>query len=116
MSRFAFGPRRLAQGQADPKMSASRLRFEDFDAAAMRVHELRHHREADSSAFHVATLRRLSLVERLEDSVALFGRYTRPAIHDVQYQLLAFTAGVNRDCAAARGEFDCIGQEIVEDE
>src|ERR1700675_1073567 len=111
MSRFAFGPRRLAQGQADPEMSASRLRFEDLDGPAMRVHELGHHRQTDSRALHVAPLRRLALVERLEDSLALFRRYTRPAIHDVQYQLLSFTAGMNRDGAAARGKFDCIGQE-----
>src|SRR5450631_3343587 len=90
----------LAQRQTDPEVRAPRFCLENLDAAAMRVHELRDHREADSGALHVAALRGLALVKRFEYAVALFGRNAGPAVHDVQYQLLAHAAGENRDRAA----------------
>src|ERR1700692_3040664 len=112
-------PRRLgclAQRKTDPEVRAPRLCLENLDAAAMGVHELRDHRETDPGALHMAALRGLALVKRFEYAVALFGRNAGPAVHDVQYQLLTLTAGVNRDRAAPRGEFDGIRQEIIEDE
>src|ERR1700675_4872676 len=106
----------LAQRKTNPEVRAPRLCLENLDAAAMRVHELRDHREADSGALHMAALRGFALVKRFEYAVAFLGRNAGPAVHDVQYQLLTLTAGVNRDRAAARGEFDGIRQEIIEDE
>src|SRR6266700_5340334 len=106
----------LAQRKTDPEVRASRLCLENLDAAAMRVHELRYHRETDPGALHMAALRGLALVKRFEYAVAFFGRNAGPAVHDVQYQLLALSAGVNRDRAASRGEFNGIRQEIIEDE
>src|SRR5450631_471710 len=116
---MSSGTRRLgclAQRKTDPEVRAPRLCLENLDAAAMRVHELRDHRKADPGALHMPALHGLALVERFEDAVAFFGRNAGSAVHDVQYQLLALAAGVNRDRAAARGEFDGIRQEIIEDE
>src|SRR5258708_23439092 len=106
----------LAQRKTDPEVRAPRLCLENLDAAAMRVHELRDHRETDPGALHVAALRGFALIKRFEYAVALFGRNARPAVHDVQYQLLTLAAGMNPDRAAPRGEFDGIRQEIVEDD
>src|ERR1700722_2110842 len=106
----------MAQRKTDPEVRPPRLCLENLDAAAMRVHELRHHRKTDSGALYVAALRGFTLVERFEYAVALFGRNARPAVHDVQYQLLTLAAGMNPDRAASRGEFDGIRQEIIEDE
>src|SRR5580693_351448 len=106
----------LAQRKADPEVRAHRLGLENFDAAAMRIHELRDHRETDPGALHMAALRRLPPIKRLEYAIAFFVWDAGPTVHDVQYQLLTLTAGVNRDRAASRGELDGIRQEIIEDE
>src|ERR1700693_2067244 len=106
----------LAQRKTDTEVRAPRLCLENFDAATVRGHELCDHRETDSGALYVAALRGLALVKRFEYAVAFFGRNAGSAVHDIQYQLLPLTAGVNRDRAASRREFDGIRQEIVEDE
>src|SRR5438270_9399104 len=97
-------------------MRPSRLGLEDLDAAAARVDELRDHGKADSGASDMAALRGLALVKGLENSIALFGRDAGPAVDHIQYQLLAFGAGLNRYRAAARGELDGIRQQVVENE
>src|SRR6202166_474473 len=106
----------LAQRETHPEVRAPRFCLENLDAAAMRVHELSDHRETDPGALHMPALRGLALVKRFEYAVAFFGRNAGPAVRDVEYQLLTLTAGVNRDRAASRGEFDGIRQEIIEDE
>src|ERR1700675_3256533 len=106
----------LAQRKTNPEVRAPRLCLENLDAAAMRVHELRDHRETDSGTLHMAALRGLALVKRFEYAVAFLGRYAGSAVHDVQYQLFALTARMNRDRAAPRRKFDGVRQEIVQDE
>src|ERR1019366_10570273 len=93
----------LPQGQADPKMRAPRLGFEDFDGAAVSVHELGHHGEADSGALDVTALRCFALIKRFENSVALLGGNTWSAVHDVQDQLVGLAASVHRDRTAPWG-------------
>src|SRR6266404_66223 len=106
----------LAQRETHPEVRAPRLCLENLDTAAMRVHELRDHRETDPGTLHVAALRGLALVKRFEYALAFFGRNAGSAVHDVQYQLFTLTAGMNRNRAAPRRKFDGIRQEIVEDE
>src|SRR5579864_9582857 len=57
-----------AQRQAHAEMRAATLCFEDLDAAAMGIDELRHHRQADAGALDVPALRRFALVEGFENS------------------------------------------------
>src|ERR1700722_20129428 len=97
-------------------MRAAGLRFENLNAAAMRVDELGDDREADSGALDVAALRRFSLVERLEDSIALFRGYPWTAIHHIEYELLPLGARMQRNGPAARRELDRIGEQIVENQ
>ena len=108
--------RRLPHGQTHAKMRAPRFGFENLDAAAVRVDEFRHHRQSDSGSLDVASLRRLSLIKSLEYPIALLRGNARPAVHDVQNQLLALGARMNRNGAAARSELDGIRQQVVENQ
>ena len=66
---------RRAQREAYAKMRAAGFGFEYLDAPTMGVDEFSDHRKADSGAFDMPALRRFSLVERLEDAVALIGEF-----------------------------------------
>src|ERR1700686_1317080 len=115
MSFFA-GCRRLPHGETHAEMRASCLGLENFDAAAVRVDEFGHHRQPDSRSLDMSSLRRLSLVKSLQYPLALLGRNPRSAVYDIQHQLFAFAARVNRYGAPARGELDGIRQQVVEDQ
>src|SRR5580698_4710568 len=116
MSFFFTGRSRLPHGQTHAEMRASHFGFENLDAAVVCIDEFSHHRQSDSRSLDVSSLRRLSLIKSLEYPIALLGRNPRPAVHDVEYQLLALGARMNRDRAATRGELDGVRQQVVEDQ
>ena len=66
MGLFTRGWRRMAQGKTNAKMRAAGGRFQDLDAAAVRVDEFGHDGEPDAGALDVASLRRFALVKRFE--------------------------------------------------
>src|SRR5271156_6761167 len=101
---------RLPHREPHAEVRSPCLGLENLDGAVMRVDEFGHHRQFDSRSFHMASLRRLSLIKSFEYPIALIGRNTRPAVHDVQSQLIALGARMNRYGTAARGELDRVGQ------
>ena len=60
---------------------------DDFDGAAMGVHELEHHRQADAGALDLHAGGRAAGVERLEHAGAFFGWNARAGIGDVDHEL-----------------------------
>ena len=58
--------------QADAEVRAGELAVDDFDRAAVRLHELRDDRQADAGAFDLAGRRGAAGVESLEYARALF--------------------------------------------
>src|SRR6266404_8090589 len=81
----------LAQRETHPEVRAPRLCLENLDTAAMRVHELRDHRETDPGTLHVAALRGLALVKRFEYALAFFGRNAGSAVMTFNINLSSST-------------------------
>src|SRR3979490_2063052 len=100
----------LSRGQPHAEVCAASSGLENLDGAAVGHDEFRHHRQADSRALDMPSLRCFSLIKSLEYSLAFVGRNPGPAVHDIQYQLFALAAHVNRNGAAARSEFDGVRQ------
>ena len=79
---------------ADAEMRARVLAVDDFDGAAVRVHELEHHRQADAGALDLHAGGRPAGVEGFEHARALFRRNAGAGVGDVDHELGVLFGGV----------------------
>src|SRR3984885_12712197 len=78
---------RGADRHGDAKVRAGELPVEDLHAAAVRRHELQHHRQPNAGALDRRALRGAAGVEGLEHVATVLRRDPRTAVGDVEQQL-----------------------------
>ena len=84
--------------------------------AAVRGHELEHHRKPDAGAFDRSAARGAPGVEGVEDVLAILHRDARTAIGDIQHQLRPGGARHEVNRAALGGVFDGVGHQVLENQ
>src|SRR5262245_32152517 len=116
--RIGHRPQALVVGsperQPNLEMGAGLAVSHELHGAAVSLHALGYHRQADAGSADGASLGPPALIKGLEDSVAVLGMHAWTIVADVHDEIVALHSATDVNRAAARSELDGVRQQILE--